>query len=97
MSILAITIATVLAVTTTALTPAQQDDLACVGASRTLAQGHESHDAMARFFLSRLKKTDANRDWLAEAPDYGNLKYRDFMAVVNGCQIKMRRPSPNVR
>ncbi len=44
---------------------------------------------MARYYLRRLHETDAKRDWMSEAPNYGNVAYKDFMQIVNACSKKM--------
>lgn len=91
MTALAVSVAFALIAGTAGLTPAQREDLACLAVSKALAQGHRPVDPMDRYFLRRLRDTDAKRDWLAEAPDYGTKTYRDFMAIGNACSEKMQQ------
>jgi hypothetical protein len=82
-----------------ALTPVQQDELACLAASKALAPGHKPTDPTARIMLRRLRKSDPGRDWLAEAPYDPKMTYGEFMDEMKRCKtlnpLRIKRSAPD--
>jgi hypothetical protein len=91
MSVIIVALVAAVAIGPDGNTSVQRADLACLGASKELAQGRQPLDPMARYYLHRLQVTDAKRDWLSEASIDGQQTYRDFMAFMNECQANMMR------
>jgi hypothetical protein len=82
-------IAILAAATLATLNPAQQADFDCLRVGMTVERGHRPKGPFARYFLRRLRRTDPQRNWLAEAKPLDDIVYEEFIHRIEICQTRM--------
>ena len=75
------------------ITAQQQSNLDCLSVGLTLVSLSHGKprvgDKMIKVYLSKLNRSDPGRDWRSLARPEPNMRYGDFMGILNRCQTEM--------